>query len=71
MWKDAHKMTRGEIEEELVALKKVRDLSNKVNVDKIINQELDLERFLSKKKICKEIYIQLSIFFFCEQNKEW
>lgn len=43
MWKDAHKMTCEEIGEELAALKKVRDLSNKVNVDKIINQELDLE----------------------------
>jgi len=43
MWKDARKMTREEIEEELEALKKVRELSTKISVDKILNQELDLE----------------------------
>lgn len=43
MWKDARKMIREEIEEELEALKKVRELSTKISVDKILNQELDLE----------------------------
>jgi DNA polymerase elongation subunit (family B) len=43
MWKDVCKMTREEIEEELKALKQVRELSNKVNVDKLLKQELDLE----------------------------
>lgn len=43
MWKDVRKMTREEIFEELEALKKVRELSTKVNVDKILNQELDFE----------------------------
>jgi DNA polymerase elongation subunit (family B) len=43
MWKDVRKMTREEIAEELDALKRVRELSNKVNVDKLLNQDLDLE----------------------------
>ncbi len=43
MWKDVRKMTREEIEDELKALKQVRELSNKVNVDKLLKQELDLE----------------------------
>ena len=48
MWKDVRKMTREEIEEELEALKKVRELSTKVNVDKILNKELD---FLPLQKV--------------------
>jgi len=43
MWKDVRKMTREEIAEELEALKKVRELSNNANVDKLLTQELDLE----------------------------
>ena len=43
MWKDACKMSREEIIEELEALKQVRELSSKINVDKLLNQELDLE----------------------------
>jgi DNA polymerase elongation subunit (family B) len=43
MWKDARKMSREEIIEELEALKQVRELSSKINVDKLLNQELDLE----------------------------
>jgi len=43
MWKDVRKMSREEIVEELEALKQVRELSVKVNVDKLIKQELDLE----------------------------
>jgi DNA polymerase elongation subunit (family B) len=43
MWKDVRKMSPQEINEELEALKKVRELSNQVNVDKLLNQELDLK----------------------------
>jgi DNA polymerase elongation subunit (family B) len=43
MWKDVRKMSREEIVEELEALKQVRELSAKVNVDKLLNQELNLE----------------------------
>jgi DNA polymerase elongation subunit (family B) len=43
MWKDIRKMTREEIIEELEVLKQVRELSAKVNVDKLLKQELDLE----------------------------
>ena len=43
MWKDVCKMTREEIVEELEALKQVRELSMKVSVDKLLNQELDFE----------------------------
>ena len=43
MWKDVRQMSPQEIKEELEALKKVRELSSQVNVDKILNQELDLE----------------------------
>ena len=43
MWKDVRKMTREEIVKELEALKQVGELSIKVNVDKILNRELDLE----------------------------
>jgi DNA polymerase elongation subunit (family B) len=43
MWKDVRKMSREEIVEELEALKQVRELSSQVNVDKLLNQELDLE----------------------------
>jgi len=43
MWKDVRKMSREEIVEELEALKQVRKLSAKVNVDKLLNQELNLE----------------------------
>ena len=43
MWKDIRKMTREEIVEELEALKQVRELSTKVSVDKLLNQELNLE----------------------------
>ena len=43
MWKDVRQMSPQEIEEELEALKKVRELSNQVNVDKLLNQELDLK----------------------------
>lgn len=43
MWKDVRKMSSEEIVEELEALKQVRELSAKVNVDKLLNQELNLE----------------------------
>jgi DNA polymerase elongation subunit (family B) len=43
MWKDVRKMSREEIIEELDALKQVRDLSTKASVDKLLNQELNLE----------------------------
>ncbi len=43
MWKDIRKMTREEIIEELEVLKQVRELSAKVNVDKLLKQELDLK----------------------------
>ena len=43
MWKDIRKMSREEIVKELEALKRVRDLSNKANVNEILNKELDLE----------------------------
>jgi len=43
MWKDVRKMSRKEIEEELETLKKVRELSNQVNVDKLLKKQLDLE----------------------------
>lgn len=43
MWKDIRKMSREEILEELEALKKVRELSIRVDVDKLLNKELDLE----------------------------
>lgn len=43
MWKDVRQMSPQEIKEELEALKKVRELSSQVNVDKLLNQELDLE----------------------------
>jgi len=43
MWKDVRQMSPQEIKEELEALKRVRELSNKVNVDKLLNQDLDLE----------------------------
>jgi DNA polymerase elongation subunit (family B) len=43
MWKDVRQMSPQEIKEELEALKKVRELSNQVNVDKLLNQNLDLE----------------------------
>jgi len=43
IWKDVRQMSPQEIKEELEALKKVRELSNQVNVDKLLNQELDLE----------------------------
>lgn len=43
MWKNVRKMSRVEIEKELEALKQVRELSVKVNVDKLLKQELDLE----------------------------
>ncbi|NBR37757.1 MAG: DNA polymerase, partial [Chitinophagales bacterium] len=43
MWKDVRQMSPQEIKEELEALKKVRELSNQVNVDKLLNQELDLK----------------------------
>ena len=43
MWKDVRQMSPQEIKEELEALKKVMELSNQVNVDKLLNQNLDLE----------------------------
>jgi DNA polymerase elongation subunit (family B) len=43
MWKDVRKMSREEIVEELEALKQVRELSAKVNVDKLLKQELDFD----------------------------
>jgi formate dehydrogenase maturation protein FdhE len=43
MWKDVRKMSREEIVEELEALKKVREITTKVSVDKLLNKELDLE----------------------------
>ncbi len=43
MWKDIRQMSSQEIKEELEALKKVRELSSQVNVDKVLNKELDLE----------------------------
>ncbi len=36
MWKDVRKMSREEIAEELDALKRVRELSNKVSVDNLL-----------------------------------
>ena len=43
MWKDVRQMSPQEIKEELEALKQVRELSAKVNVDKLLIQEFDLE----------------------------
>ena len=43
MWKDVRQMSPQEIKEELEALKKVRELSKQVNVNKLLNKELDLE----------------------------
>jgi uncharacterized protein YydD (DUF2326 family) len=43
MWKDVRQMSPQEIKEELEALKQVRELSAKVNVDKLLTQEFDLE----------------------------
>jgi len=43
MWKDVRQMSSQEIKEELEALKKVRELSIRVDVDKLLNKELDLE----------------------------
>ena len=43
MWRDVRKMSREEIVEELDALKRVRELSSKVNVDKLLSRELDLD----------------------------
>jgi DNA polymerase elongation subunit (family B) len=43
MWKDIRKMSREEIEDELTSLKQVRELSNNVNVDKLLNKDLNLE----------------------------
>jgi DNA polymerase elongation subunit (family B) len=43
MWKDIRKMSREEIVEELEALKQVKELSVKVDVDKLLKKELDLE----------------------------
>jgi DNA polymerase elongation subunit (family B) len=43
MWKDVRQMSLQEIKEELEALKKVRELSVKVSVDKLLKQELDFE----------------------------
>jgi DNA polymerase elongation subunit (family B) len=43
MWKDVRQMSPQEIKEELESLKKVRELSNTVNVDKLLNKELDLK----------------------------
>jgi DNA polymerase elongation subunit (family B) len=43
MWKDVRQMSLQEIKEELEALKKVRELSAKVSVDKLLKQELDFE----------------------------
>jgi DNA polymerase elongation subunit (family B) len=43
MWKDIRKMSREEIIKELETLKQVKELSNKANVNKILNKELDLE----------------------------
>jgi DNA polymerase elongation subunit (family B) len=43
MWKDVCKMSREEIVEELEALKKVREISCVISVDKILNTEINLE----------------------------
>jgi DNA polymerase elongation subunit (family B) len=43
MWKDVRKMSHQEIKDELEALKQVRELSAKVNVNKILKKELNLE----------------------------
>jgi DNA polymerase elongation subunit (family B) len=43
MWKDVRKMSREEIVEELEALKKVREISCAISVDKILNTEINLE----------------------------
>ena len=43
MWKDVCKMSREEIVEELEALKKVREISYVISVDKILNTEINLE----------------------------
>ena len=42
MWKDVRKMSREEIVEELDALKKVREISCVISVDKILNTEINL-----------------------------
>jgi DNA polymerase elongation subunit (family B) len=43
MWKDVRKMSPEEIVEELEALKKVREISCVISVDKILNTEINLE----------------------------
>jgi DNA polymerase elongation subunit (family B) len=43
MWKDVRKMSHEEIVEELEALKKVREISYTISVDKILNTEINLE----------------------------
>ena len=43
MWKNVNQMSQEEIKEELDALRKVKQLSDKISVDKILNKELDLE----------------------------
>jgi DNA polymerase elongation subunit (family B) len=43
MWKDVRQMSSQEIKEELEALKKVRELSSQVNVDKLLKQNLNLD----------------------------
>ena len=42
MWKDIKKMSNEEIQSELDNLKKVREISANVNVEKILNEEIDL-----------------------------
>lgn len=43
MWKNVDQMSKSEIREELEALRKVKELSEKINVERILNRELDLE----------------------------
>lgn len=43
MWKDASKMSREEMEEELEALREVRKLSARANIEGLLNQDMDLE----------------------------
>jgi len=50
MWKDVRGMSKEEIASELENLKKVREISTKVNVDKVLSEEMDLKP-LSKVNI--------------------
>ena len=42
MWKNISKMSKDEIASELQSLKTIKEITTKVNVEKILQQELDL-----------------------------